>query len=368
LVVGVYSQGDTTVYVSETLENIRRTVIGDVILRLIGLVILAFVATAVVDYVLWRVIWRPIRRLVVTVQEIAKGNLGVQAKMFRSRELGYLSGEINAMSTSLAAVDRERASQMVKAREIQQSLLPKNVDVAGLKLSSLFLPAEEVAGDYFDIITLQDGTHVVCVADVTGHGVPAALSAMMLKVLLVEACERNSDPSDILEFINRRLTGVCRTDGFVTMFVARFDTQAMTLHYASAGHESGLLLPAEGELTELTSTGMILGVMEDESWTTRTMAVHPGDRLLLVTDGVTEAMNPREQMFGRKKLADSFNACRDTDMSGTLERIGSEVADYCENRPYSDDVTLLALEVTADRPSGDLQRIGNGSLESARRL
>ena len=118
---------------------------------------------------------------------------------------------------------------MDKAREIQQSLLPKDVDVAGLNVSSLFLPAEEVAGDYFDVITLHDGTHVVCIADVTGHGVPAALSAMMLKVLLAEACEHHSDPADILEFINRRLTGVCRTDGFVTMFVARFDTREMAL-------------------------------------------------------------------------------------------------------------------------------------------
>ena len=141
------------------------------------------------------------------------------------------------------------------------------------------------------------------------------------------------------------------------MFVARLDTREMALHYANAGHESGLLLPAGGKLTELTSTGMILGVMEDESWTTRTVAVHPGDRLLLVTDGVTEAMNPKEQMFGRQKLADSFNTCRDTDVSGTLERIGSAVADYCENRPYSDDVTLLALEVTADSSSDQSEEL-----------
>ena len=70
---------------------------------------------------------------------------------------------------------------------------------------------------------------MVCVADVTGHGVPAALSAMMLKVLLVEACEHHSDPSRILEFINRSLAGVCRTDGFMTMFVARFDTRESPL-------------------------------------------------------------------------------------------------------------------------------------------
>ena len=151
------------------------------------------------------------------------------------------------------------------------------------------------------------------------------------------------------------------------MVVARFDTTGLVLHYASAGHESGLLLPAEGRLTELTSTGMILGILEDENWITRTVALHRGDRLLLVTDGVTEAMNAQERMFGRKRLADGFEACRDKEIGEAIVSMGKAVADYCEKRPYSDDVTLLALEVATDRTCGDLPRTGNGSLEPARR-
>ena len=291
-------------------------------------------------------------------KEIAKGNLGVQADTFRSRELDYLAGEINAMSTSLAAVDRERRSQMSRAREIQQSLLPQHVQVAELRASSLFLPAEDVAGDYYDVIALDDGTDVICIADVTGHGVPAALNAMMLKVLMVEACERHDEPGEILGFINRRLTGVCRTDNFVTMFVAHCDAQQMSLRYANAGHESGLFLPAEGDLTELRSTGTLLGVVEDQTWTTQAIKIQTGDRLLLTTDGVTEAMNSHEQLFGREQLATVFKALRNLGVKETLQGIGDAVAEHCGDRAHSDDITLLVLEVTAESTHTDFSRVG----------
>lgn len=348
LIVGIYSQGDTTVYVSETRENIRRAVVGDVILRLVGLILLAGVATAVVDYMLWRVVWRPIKRLVATMQEIGRGNLGVQVEEFRSRELHYLAGEINAMSASLAIADREHQRQMAKASEIQQSLLPKDVEIKGLRLFSLFLPAEDVAGDYYDVIALPDGTHIVCIADVTGHGVPAALNAMMLKVLLVEACERHSDPANILAFINRRLTGVCRTDNFVTMFLVRFNSQQMIMQYANAGHETGLLLPREGNVMELTATGMVLGIMVDQSWGTRTITIRPGDRLLLATDGVTEAMDSRGQLFGRKRLLEDFESSRDLKTNEAIQAIGNAVAEHCKQSTFSDDITLLIFELSAD--------------------
>ncbi len=214
-----------------------------------------------------------------------------------------------------------------------------------MTLSSLFLPAEDVAGDYFDLISISDDISVICIADVTGHGVPAAMNAMMLKVLVAEACDRDSDPTRILEFVNRRLTGVCRTDGFVTMFVARLDTRHMVLQYASAGHEHGLLLRG-GELLELRATGMVLGVLEDQAWCTEVVSVRAGDRLLLVTDGVTEARNATDDLFCRERLAASFVACQGETVVETVAAIGQAVRDFCEDRAFLDDVTLLALEIT----------------------
>jgi sigma-B regulation protein RsbU (phosphoserine phosphatase) len=177
------------------------------------------------------------------------------------------------------------------------------------------------------------------------------MNAMMLKVLLVEACERHKDPAELLEFINERLAGVCRTGGFVSMFVARFDPQQMLLQYANAGHESGVLLPAKGELTELPSTGMVLGVRDGEVWETQSWRLRPGDRLLLATDGVTEAMNGDGRMFGRKRLAEQFAVCRNTEFRETLSELRAALAEHCDGRPYSDDVTMLLLEAAPSETS-----------------
>jgi len=168
----------------------------------------------------------------------------------------------------------------------------------------------------------------------------------MLKAFLLDASEHHSDPSEILGFINHRLAVVCQTENFVTMFVARCDPEAKTLQYASAGHETGLLLASKGRLTKLPSTGIVLGIMEDAVWETATLGFDLGDRLLLVTDGVTEAMNPEEKLFGRQRLASTFEACKDIGIHEAVKQIGHVVAEHCAGCPQTDDVTLLALEVT----------------------
>ena len=105
-------------------------------------------------------------------------------------------------------------------------------------------------------------------------------------------------------------------------------------------------MSADGRVTELPSTGLVLGIIEDANWTTETLAVRPGDRLLLVTDGVTEAINREGELFGRKRLDDTFEACKDIGIDEAVKRIGHAVAEHCAGRPQTDDVTLLALEVT----------------------
>ncbi len=152
----------------------------------------------------------------------------------------------------------------------------------GLAFACLYQPAEDVAGDYYDISTLPDGSCLICVADVTGHGVPAALSAMMLKAYLEHACEHhNTDPGEILRFLNYRLAVVAQTDNFATMCIVVIDASRRCLRYASAGHETGLLLRGDGQVRELKSTGLVLGILEDTNWTTRSLEIVPGDRLLL---------------------------------------------------------------------------------------
>lgn len=346
LVVGSSQQADTVIYVSEYVSNIRQAARRQVMRRLPQIVLLVVVTAIIVNVVFLRMAVRPLRQLVHTVQKIADGQLGVQAGPFGSEEFAYLADAVNSMSRSLAEVEQRRCAEMARARRIQEQLLPETMDVPGLTFARLYQPAEDVAGDYYDIIRLQDGSWLVAIADVTGHGVPAALSAMMLKAFLLHASDHHSDPREILEFINHRLAVVCPTENFVTMFVARCDPKTGTLQYASAGHETGLLIPSKGGLIELPSTGLVLGVMENAEWDSKTLAVEPGDRLLLVTDGVTEAMNRDGELFGRKRLASTFEALRDLEMHEALARIAQQVAEHCADYAQTDDVTLLAFELT----------------------
>ena len=306
LVVGMYRHADATAYVSETLDNLYQSVVGDVLRRLAGIVGLASIAGLVVNLVLTRIVTRPLGDLVATVQQIGEGKLGAQTSLFRSAELHYLADEINAMSESLAEADRNRQTHMAKAREIQHNLLPREIEFPGLEVAYLFEPADDISGDYYDALPLHDGTWLLCVADVTGHGVPAALTAAIVKVLLVQATEKLTSPAKILDSVNRGLITINPTGDFVTMFLARVLAAERRIEYASAGHEPAWLRTANGSVQALKLTGLILGVVEEAGWDDMVVDVAARDRLLLVTDGVSETFNPQGEMYGRQRVAEEF--------------------------------------------------------------
>lgn len=347
LVVGWARSGSFTVYVSEHLTNVRRSVRRQIIPRLAGIVLLAVVAAAVINLVFLRMVARPLGHLVGTVRAIAEGRLGAQTGPLGSKEFDYLAKAINSMSSTLAEADQRRRQQMDKARRIQEHLLPEVVNAPGLTMAHLYKPAAEVAGDYYDAAGLPDGTSLLCIADVTGHGVPAAMSAMMLKTLLLHASERHSDLEEILRFINQRFTPVTLTEDFASMLLARWVSETRTLEYASAGHETAWLLSAEGALRELPSTGWLLAIREDTTWKTETLPVRPRDRLLLVTDGVTEAIAPNEELFGRERLARLFSDCRDLSVAETTGRIERALAAHRGDQAPADDATIVLVEFLA---------------------
>lgn len=259
---------------------------GATIRRLVGLAALAIVGSVVINVMLIHLVVRPLSKLVTTVRAIAEGKLGTQADALQTTELSFLAVEINEMSSALAAVDRDRKIQLKKAREIQQHLLPQNITAPGLIVTPIFQPAEDVSGDYYDALPLLDGSWLFCVADVTGHGIPAAMTAATLKTLLLQAAEHLTCPAKILDFISRRIATVSLPSDFVSMLLVRVSPKTKALQYASAGHETAWLLAPDGTLRELRSTGLLLGVVDDTAWDAETRTVTAGERLLMVTDGV----------------------------------------------------------------------------------
>lgn len=351
LVVGVAQQQDLTVLVSEQLTNVRQSVRRQIIPRLAGITLVGIVAAAVVNLVFLRMVARPLGELVATVQQIAQGRLGAQAGPFNNEEFTYLADAINTMSTSLAETDRQRRNEMAKARRIQEHLLPNGVDIPGLTIAHHYQPAAEVAGDYYDFVALSNGTWLLCIADVTGHGIPAAMGAMMLKTLLLHATEHHSDLRQILRQINDQFGPVSLTEDFASMLLAKWNPGTGTLEYASAGHESGWFLRANGSLRELPSTGWLLGVQTEANWETETFLVSPKDRLMLVTDGASEALDGQGAMFGRDRLAREFSQGRHAVALEAVRQIKEALANHCGGMTPSDDVTIVVAEFTT-RESG----------------
>src|SRR3972149_2710934 len=197
-----------------------------------------------------------------------------------------MATEINEMSYALHCAAEERRWQMNKARQIQENLLPKFPQLAGLKLASLYRPAEDDAGDYFDVGELTDGKVLLCVADVVGHGVPAAMMAVMLKTLVHHAIESLTDPAAILKYLNRRFMDLAVDSDFVSMFIAIWNPMTSAITYASAGHETAVLMrKGSGELQNLDSTGVLLGITES-NWEEQQVLAKSGDRLVVGTDGL----------------------------------------------------------------------------------
>ena len=288
LVVGSAQAAGVATFVSEELGVLRHAVLGRILWPLAGVLALGAVAAGLVSTVLLRVVDKPLRRLVATVDHIAAGNLSARARACNSVELTSLSESINAMAASLEDADRHRRREMARARQIQEHLLPKEIEIPGLRLAALYRPARGVAGDYYDALSLPDGSWLLCIADVSGHGVPAALSAAMLKAFLLHAAEHHVAPDQILAFVSRRFAAASPPGLFASMLLVRWAPGADALSYAGAGHEPAWLLSDEGEPRPLKATGLFLGIEGEATWGTRTLPVRPGDRLLLVTDGAAE--------------------------------------------------------------------------------
>ena len=288
LVVGSQSGAGVTVYISEYLTNIRRAIRREVLWQSGILAGLALLAAVIVNVTLVKLVTRPLQSLASVVTEIAGGRFGNQVSPFGNSELDDLAQAVNSMSRSLAENELRRQRQMQRAREIQEHLLPKQFNIPGMKAAALYRPAEDVAGDYYDVFPLPDGTWLICVADVVGHGVPAAMGAAMLKMLVANAVEHHADPGEVLDYINRRFVAASLPGYFASVFLARWHPQTLRLDYANAGHEPGLLYSAGG-VTSLKATGLFVGVDDELTWETQTRLVHPGERLLIMTDGVVEA-------------------------------------------------------------------------------
>lgn len=354
MIVGSADASSVTVYVSENAAALRQAVFVQVLWRLMGILALGIIAAAIASMVLLRMVAKPVNRFVKKVTAISENDFGVSVRGAKSRELASLAVAIESMSERLQAAADQRRAEMAKAREIQEHLLPKSASIPGMAVAALYQPASDVAGDYYDTLQLADGSWILCVADVCGHGVPAALSAAMLKSLLLNAVENHVAPDQLLKFINSRFVVLSPPGLFASMLIVRWIPDRGMLQYASAGHEPGLLLRADGAAVELDATGFLLGIDPDAFWSTKEFFPRRGDCLLAMTDGVAETWSPQGELFGRARIQRLARTSAGEPVEELVARLNRALLAHQGSSTATDDVTILAAEFApAEAPTRD---------------
>jgi len=237
--------------------------------------------------------------------------------------------------------------ELALARRTQENLLPHQVPVCpGLEVEAVCRFCLEVAGDYYDVIPLSDGRTALAVADVSGKGAAAALLMANLQASLRMGVRVSEQLDSVVAGINDLICQNTQPEQFITFFVGIFDPTTSTFAYVNAGHNSPILIRAHGPGELLRNGGLILGVMPGMTYQMGTVQIAPNDLLLLYTDGVSEAMDQAELLFGEQRIQQLLERDRDLPLRTILENLEASVVAHHGGATFDDDFTLLVARVS----------------------
>jgi len=240
---------------------------------------------------------------------------------------------------------QQQEEELKRAREIQQMLLPSTLpQFAGVQIAGAWQPAREVGGDYFDVIQLDKSRLGICVGDVAGKGITAALLMANLQASFRAFATAEASPQVVCTKLNKFLCTNTAPGKFVTFFYAVLDADARTLTYENAGHLPGLLLRSDGTIEALQGGGAVLGALPDWNYRDYSAQLQPGDQLLLSTDGITEAENAQLEEFGDQRLLEAARARHGSALE-VQRAIMQQVTAFCGGN-FRDDATLLVLRIS----------------------
>ncbi len=346
ILVGMRSNETMQVYISEFTTNVRKAASTQLRSHAIGIGMVGLILTLLINLILMRLVTQPIDRLVQTVRQIGKGEMGASPPRFMTTEMDFLATEIGKMSQTLAKANQRRQWEMAKARKIQHNLLPHVKDLQNRGIHHAYLPAEDVGGDFFDVKVLDEHRVVLYMGDVTGHGVPAAMGASMLKTLFEQEHDPHATPDKVLQKVNRQFHAVLLDGDFATLFMGIIDRRHGTLVYASAGHEIGYVLRKNKQIDLLDVTGLLLGVDPDSIYPLVQMDLDPGDMIVLMTDGLVETQSATGEQFGRQAITEIL---LDLNLGASPKELAGQLlkkaAAHRGTKPQEDDITLAVLRV-----------------------
>jgi len=254
----------------------------------------------------------------------------------------------NARQTERLIVAREQQRELEIAKTIQLGLLPTRIpQIPGIRLAGICLPAKDVGGDYYDFLDQPQGGLGLVIADVSGHNVGAAMLMAETRTLIHARRDQLSTPAETLAELNRFFyDDLSRAELFVTMFVLTYQPATRQVQFASAGHPPPLLWRCRSrECERLDAEGLILGVRREFPYLEEVRQLEPGDILLLYTDGITEAADANDELFGEERLAALLKDAHQSSPEELIERIFHQVRLFTGSHSFNDDVSLVVMQV-----------------------
>jgi len=306
-----------------------------------------------------------VHQLFAGTERVRQGDFTHKIAVQTDDQLGELSVSFNSMTASIEdllrqAAEKKRLEEELRiAREIQMSLLPQGpLEMPGLSVTALCVPAREVGGDYYDFFRLGERRLGVLIADVSGKGTSAALYMAELKGLMLSLSQIHRSPRALMLAANRIIAANIDARSFITMTYAVVDLDAATMTYARAGHTPLMYVPGpdchvDRHVQVLAPDGLVLGLnidkgeMFEQLLEEHTIDLHAGDLALFYTDGISEAMNDSDDFFGEGRLGQLIEEHAHLSSDELRERVLREVEAFVGSAPQHDDMTMIFLKVEA---------------------
>ena len=289
--------------------------------------------------------------MVVFGRETARGfdHSRIPERFWLSNLFGRAAQSL-VVSSKLRKAYAETDREMRTIAKIQRSLLPQQMpEIPGLNVAAYYETSQRAGGDYYDFFPLPAGRWGLLIADVSGHGASAAVvMAITRSIAHLYPCQ-SPDPGDLLAFLNQQLATqyTNQVEAFVTAFYAIFDPATRLLKYATAGHNPPRLWRCGGKRTDSLEEGgnLPLGLMPDLPYPLAETQLHPGDRLVMYTDGIVEAAAPNGDLFGTQRLDNLLMGACTLPPQGTIDQIMAAVNGFTHGQPAGDDRTMIVAEV-----------------------
>ncbi len=378
------------------LEDIFR-MLDDLNSSIIQISLFIFFAVLLIGYILARNVTAPVAVLAQIVSHISKGDYDIKPSIHTGDELETLGKQIHNMASTIKRRNEEiqdyigqiedwnkelesKVNERTQDLEeknfrlrmiseelgrayariddelkvvgaLQKRLLPnRSFEKEGLTIRSVYIPNGRSGGDYYDYLSPEHNQLYILMADVSGHGTPAAFIMGITRAMSHTLIEQNLSPKDLLTQLNNVLLNTLHSGEFVTMFLGKLDLATSKFEYASAGHQPPLLARQKSKPVEEleVSHGLPLGILPDTEYDQVSTSIQPGDRLLMYTDGIIEAFNDEKKPYGINRLIDMMENNGDISADDLLETILDDLEEFVQHpldiEPLDDDVTLLMID------------------------